>query len=165
MFFFGFFFRYTFFVRQFRLARPERFTMSRKPSPKAKAFAQAFANALAEQRENDRKNGNGKATYAPPASNLLPIGVAMCDAPVMPEKVFYGTPNDRRVWCETNATELDVTQVCEKVGSRCDNTFRARLQNWQDLGLLPSGFFYTRKRALSSLTESDSTIFVYRCEF
>lgn len=139
-------------------------SVSRKPSPKAKAFAQAFANALSTQRENARENANGKAPYAPSAQALLPIGVAMCDAPIMPKDVFAGTANDRRAWCEENATTLDVATVCEKVGSRCDNTFRARLHAWQDAGLIDGAFFYTRKRALSSFTETDTVIYVYRCE-
>lgn len=139
-------------------------SVSRKPSPKAKAFAQAFANALTEQRERARENANGKAPYAPTAQALLPIGIAMCDAPIMPNAVFYGTANDRRAWCEENATILDVATVCEKVGSRCDNTFRARLHAWQDAGLIDGALFYTRKRALSSFTETDTEIYVYRCE-
>lgn len=139
-------------------------SQSRKPSPKAQAFAKSFANALTTQREIARKNGNGKAPYAPSAQALLPIGVAMCDAPIMPNTVFYGTANDRRVWCEDNATILDVATVCEKVGSRCDNTFRARLHAWIDGGLIDGALFYTRKRALSSMTETDTEIYIYRCE-
>lgn len=139
--------------------------MSRKPSPKAKAYAKAFADFLMAQRETARKNGNGKAPYAPTAQALLPIGVAMCDAPIMPSAVFYGTAGDRRAWCvENDIPVLDVTEICEKVGTRCDNTFRARLHAWQDLGLISCAIFYTRERALSKFTENDTTIYVYRCE-
>ncbi len=137
-------------------------SQSRKPSQKAKAFAQSLHNAIATQRENDRRNGRGKAMYLPEVSALLPFGVAWCDVAPMPNEVFHGTPTDRRVWCqENNVAIVDVATVCEKVGARCDNTLRQRIEAWNNIGLLPM-FSYMRVRPLSSATENDTEVYVYR---
>jgi hypothetical protein len=135
---------------------------SSKPSPKALAFAKALHNAIATQREIDRKNAKGKAMYLPSLDALLPFGVAWCDVAPMPSEVFYGTPTDRRVWCEeNNVTVVDVATVCEKVGARCDNTLRQRIEAWNNIGLLPM-FSYMRVRPLSSATATDTKVYVYR---
>jgi len=144
--------------------QPRRFRMSRKPSPKAKAFAQAMFNALATANAVARAEALGKAPYVASSPDAyIAFGIALCDAPEMPLEIFHGNShNNRRAWCVANAPIVNTEKVCEKVGARCDNTLRSRIDQWVTMGVLPEHVSYMRAFALSSATDNERGVFVFR---
>lgn len=138
--------------------------MSRKPSPKAKAFAYGMFQALTQANALARVEALGKAPYVASSPDAyIAFGVAMCDAPAMPLGIFHGNShNDRRAWCVANAPVVNTEKVCEKVGARCDNTLRSRIDQWVEMGVLPEDISYMREFALSGATQNERGVFVFR---
>lgn len=121
-------------------------------------------NALATANAVAREEALGKAPYVASSPDAyIAFGVAMCDAPAMPLEIFHGNShNNRRAWCVANAPIVDTEKVCEKVGARCDNTLRSRIDQWVTMGVLPEHISYMREFALSSATENERGVFVFR---
>lgn len=138
-------------------------SVSRKPSPKAKAFAYGMYQSLHSAYMQACKDAVGKPPYVAHPDAYIPFGIAVCDAPEMPLDIFHGdSHNDRRAWCVENAPVVNMTQISQKVGARCDNALRSRIDQWVTMGILPENISYMREFPLSKRTENERGVFVFR---